>query len=491
MIFEFGDFAPDLSIMIKGKSPRARNVIPVNDGYIPLPSFISPGVAALPLRCLGAISAKDLDGVTRVYLATAAKIYEISGLSLSDKTRVAGDYALVGTDQWDFVVGKNQVIGTNITEPVQALTFGGANFAALITSTLKPKAKHITVANLDWLVLGNTTDTTYGNRPTRVQWSARGNFADFDPNINTRAGFRDLDQQYGEVVGFHTREFTTVFQEQSISRMTFEGGSTTFRFDLVEKNIGPIAGPGSIANFGPFSFYLSLNGFQMFNGTMSAPIGTDQVDKYVLDIIDYNNLAWVSSAIYPKYNLVIWAIPTPGSSIPRRLFIYNWSAKRWSEAEVDVERLFSSHTISVGVDDINYADLFIDDLPQSEWLIDDLAFAGGLGVLSAVDDSHLYKTCSGSPMVGDIQTNYITMENRSTIDTVIAMVEMAVNPVLYVYIRDDIGQNLESVHGPFTRNMFNEFVPCLQGRHFRFGLMLSDFQKVVGLNVNFFDSGVR
>lgn len=490
MIFDFGDFAPDLSTTLKGKSSNIINVLPQLDGYSPFPSFVSNGVAALPSRCIGAVSVKDLSGISRIYLGTSSKLYEVSGLSLNDRTNVGGDYNLTGIDQWEFTVGKNQLIATTLGEPVQVVTFGGNNFEDLITSTRKPSGKHAVISYLDWLTLANVTDAVDGDRPNRVWWSERGNYRNMDPDIDKRCGFRDLDQQYGEIVSLHAREFTTVFQERAIHRMTFEGGASTFRFDLVETNLGLIS-PGAIAHFGPYSFYLSFDGFQMFDGTQSIPIGVDTVDRYALDRIDYNSVAWISTAIYPKNKIVAWALPFPGSTNLSHLLIFNWVSKKWAEVYVNIEKLFSSYTLSIGVDDVNFADLYIDSFPQSEWLIDDPAFAGGLPIFSAIDTNHSYKVAAGSAMPPTLETNYLTIENRSVIDTVIAIVEKAVNPQLFVYTKDDLSLLTENRYGPYTPNLFREFVPTIQGRHFRFGFTCDDFVKAIGLNVRFLNHGAR
>lgn len=490
MIFEFGEFTPDLSQALPGKTTKVVNVIPTSDGYLPFPSFVSQNVQALPSRCLGGASIRDLSGISRSFLATATKIYEVTGLSLTDKTRVSGNYSVAGTNIWSFVIGKNQLIATTIEEPVQVITLGEANFTNLFTSTRKPKGNCVTVSYLDWLVLGDVTDSVDGDRPTRVWWSERGDFTNMDPNIDDRSGFRDLDQQYGKIVALHTREFTSVFQEQAIHRMTFEGGSSTFRFDLVERHIGLIS-PGAIAHFGPNSYYLSTNGFQVFNGNVSTPIGHDKVDRYVLSNIDYNNPSLISCSIYPKYKLVAWGIPFAGSTGINKIFLYNWASGKWSEVDVNLERILPTYTLGVGVDDANFTDLYIDSLPQSEWLIDDVAFAGGLPVFSAIDQAHNYLVASGSPMKATLETNYVNMTNRVIIDRLIPVIAKVVNPQLMVYIRNDFGDMNEVAFGPFNRNLFMEFVPIVEGRHFRFGITMDNFERAIGLDVSFFDKGER
>lgn len=482
MLCKFGDFSPDKSLVIPDACPVARGVIPGPDGYRPLNEFSDLGIDALPSEGLGGVAVRGIDNIVRVFLGTNSKLYEISGKSLVNRTRASGgDYSLTLGNRWDFSQYKNQIIATALDEDVQVLTLGGTNFAKLITSANAPKAKYATVSGLNFLTLAYLNDPVEGILPTRVAWSARGNISDFYPDYNTLAGNRDLDQSKGEIVGLFAREFTCVFQERGINRMTYEGGKTIYRFDLVEANNGPLS-RGSFTGFGSIVFYLSLNGFFAFDGNSSTPIGEGILNQYILNSIDYDKRDHICSAIYPSKNLVVFGIPMSGSSTITRLLFYNWVLNKWSEAEASLDLLIPSYSQSVGLDDADYSNLYLDSAPQSEWLIDDPAFTGGVQVMAAVNTSHKYTTASGNPVRGTLETGYINSIGRVFPDRVVPIVEGMNNPQLYLITRDSL-RTPEQITGPFELNIFDEFEPFGEGRYMRFRLELDQFSKAVGLDV--------
>lgn len=487
--FMFGEFAPDLSLLSDKAVHVAQNVLPELDGYSPFSAFISLGVDPLPSLCLGVISVKGTDGVSRTFFGTDTKLFELGGTALVDQTNISGDYSLDEDEHWDFTQYKNKLVATCISEEVQAIDLGANNFVDLFTSTKKPRARYATVANLDWLVLANTVDDDDLERPTRVWWSSRGDIADMDPDINNKSGFRDLDYLYGDIVGIYSREYTIVYQERALHRMTYVGGDIIFRFDLISTNLGPLS-RGAITHFAGNSFFLSRGGFYQFDGSSVMPIGEEKVNNYVLDQLDYSSRPYITSAVYPRRSIVAFGVPVAGGKYSSRILLYNWQIKRWSEIIISIEKLLSSYTLGVSVDDSDYEDLYVDSYPQVDWPVDDAAFASGTSFFSGVDLNHNYVGSLGDNLPATIETKYVNVAERVITDTIVPLIENVVNPQLYVIVRDDLGDS-ETIYGPFDRNLFYEFVPVIQGRFIRFRITFDGFTKATGLDVSFKKVGGR
>src|SRR5262249_36710365 len=134
-----------------------------------------------------------------------------------------------------------------------------------------------------------------------------------------------------------------VFGEQGIYRVAYEGPPTIFRFDMVDRARGCVAA-GSIVNNGTFAAYLANDGWYVFDGFRSLPIGGQNVDKWFYADLDQNYLHRISGVVDPINKLFFWSYPGAGNSggTPNRLLIYNWALQRWSHADVTAELVFRS-----------------------------------------------------------------------------------------------------------------------------------------------------
>ena len=332
---------PDIGI--SGET-EARNVVPGVTHYHPFREPVSQS-NSLTSTCLGATAARDASNNVYLYAGTTDKLYEASSdLTFADESK-GGGYSTAAGDVWEFVVWdrNQQVIATNFTDPVQAISIGaGAStaFADLITSTNVPKAKHIGIVR-NQIVLGNTSDGTDGHQPTRVWWSGVNDATDFDPSLATLSDYETL-QQGGwvqRVVG--GAEYGVIFQEKLITRMDYVGPPVIYSFNPVDRRRGTHV-PNSVVAHGRNIFYYSEEGFFAFGGTGSTEIGSTSIDRTVSDGFDPNDRARVSAAIDPPNKTVTWVIPIGGE---KRLFIYRWDTGKWSEADGDdAQILFQAQT---------------------------------------------------------------------------------------------------------------------------------------------------
>jgi len=333
---DFGPWLPDLPTYANPGVTVAKNVIPGEASYRPVLA-LGAATAALTARCRGATAARDSSGNNYNYAGDATKLYEVAAAGVTDKS--SATYTTASDDVWEFALFGSLLLATNYADAVQEITVGEAgNFANLITSTLKPTARHIaTVRN--FVVLGNTNDGTDGAVPHRVWWSGFNDATDFDPDATTQCDYEDRPDAgwVQRIVG--GAEYALVFQQRAITRMAYAGPPTIFQFDDIDRKRGtPI--PNSVIGHGRFVYFISEEGFFVTDGTQSYPIGVGQVDRTFWNQFDIGNAHLVSAAIDPVNKIVAWAFPGAGAAgAANKVYFYNWDRRRWSEADIDLEIL--------------------------------------------------------------------------------------------------------------------------------------------------------
>ena len=424
---DFGDWAPDLPDFTNPGALTCNNVLPAANSYIPARTLTDISTNALESASLGAITARDTDNNVYVYAGTTSKLYELLDNQWNDESKVGG-YTTGAEESWEFVIWdrEQRVIATNFSDPVQEIAIGGGgagSFADLITSTNKPKAKHIAVVR-NFLVLGHTNDATDGVRSERVWWSAIGDSTDFDPDAATQSDFSDLDTGgwVQKVVG--GAEYGVIFQESTIRRMEYEGSPIIFDLPAVERRRGtPI--PNSVIGYGRFIFYISEEGFFRFNGSASEPIGVNRVDKTFWRQFDLADKQKVSATIDVVNKLVCWAFPANGGGTdgnPNKIYCYKWDTPRWSEIDIDIELIFQSQNQGYTLDGLDAVSTNIDTLTPS---LDSDVWKGGKIYSGAFTTDDKLASFDGDTLQATLDTREIQLSagRASYVDSIRPLIE--------------------------------------------------------------------
>lgn len=391
----FGEWLPDQADLDNPGVTVAKNVVPAIRGYTALNSLAEFSGAANN-RIRGFYATTYLNS-TYIFAGDEDKLYEFSATdySLNDVSK-AGGYSLGTDDTWKFVqFGADLIAASGLTDPLQTFELGSStNFADISGS---PSAKHLAVVR-DFVVTGNIA---YGGAeyPDSVRWSQINDATSWTIGAN-QADVQAIPDA-GAVTGLVGGEVGIVLLERGIARMQYVGTPLIFTFEKVETAQG-CTYPGSVASIGPSQvFYLSDNGFFMFNGNTSVPIGSEKVNRFFFDDLSSRFYDRMSCTIDPRTTTVMWSYPSTNSTgDPDRVLIYNYAIQRWSLAEIDHQFIGTIQTPAESLENLVKINTNIELINTS---FDDKQFAGGLSLLVASKDNKIH-TFTGQPLDAVIET---------------------------------------------------------------------------------------
>lgn len=307
----FGDFTPDQASIKPGASQLIKNVQPHADGYGPSNSLdlIATGIANEPLGALQYY----VGGNSFLLIGDAANLYWITA---SGATSGGTGYTANDVDGWAFDVFGDFAYAINETDGLlSADSSAQGAFSAVAGS---PNAKYLQDFK-EFLFAGQVT-----GEPARIQWSAFNDPTDWvvNPGV-TQADFNDMPAELGAVQGLTGGQYIKVYQRRGISRGTFVGGSTIFRFDTMDRSKGLLA-PKSLVSTGVLDFFLSDDGFNVFDTQRVFNIGDDRVNEFFYDRCPSADRPRVRGSIDYRRRMVTWT--WPGS---RDYLRYSYKYDKW------------------------------------------------------------------------------------------------------------------------------------------------------------------
>lgn len=395
MSVPFGEWLPDLPVLSNPGATVATNVIPRATSYGPFSDLVAYS-NALSARCQGAISCRSKAGTIFTFAGTATGLFKLNGTSWEDVSRTSGGaYNCPADGFWSFAQFGNLVIATNGADAPQSFNMASStDFAALAGSP--PVAKFVMVVG-EFVVLLNIQDN-----PQRAQWCARDDATDWTASAATQSDSQDTLGDHGDIMGGVGGTVGFIFFERAIVRMEYQGSPLIFRFDRIEQARG-CAASGSIVPLGPAAFYLSDDGFYLFDGQQSVPLGKHKVDKTFYGEVSQDHIPRINGAADPVNALVMWAYPGPNSSAgdPNRVLLFNWKTGRWAKAEIAVEYFWRDLSKGTTLDGLDAVSATLEALPFS---LDARIWAGGKTLLAAFDSAHKLGFFTGSALAATLET---------------------------------------------------------------------------------------
>ena len=409
MKLQFGPWLPDVPALGAGGMTDAKNVVPALKGYRPFRA-INPFSNALTARCQGAWAIKDNSGTVHVYAGDATKLYLLSSATWSDATRLAGGaYACPAENQWRFA--KHGALGLAVTgadAPQQITLSSGANWAALGGSP--PTAKFITVVR-EFVVMANITSAQ-----NRIQWS--GSNSPETWTVGTLESNTHDIPDGGPILNIVGGEVGYIFQARQITRMIRVPAPITFQFDTVEQSRGLLAAY-AMTVVGGMIFYLCADGFYVFDGAQSKPIGENQIDLTFLNEVNSGYYDRISIAVDPVSKVVMVAYPTGGGGLNNKILFWHWPDNRYSYAVQDCEILYNHYSLGIGLDSITGT------LEGQTLSFDSAAYQGGNLSVGAFDSSHRLSFFDGLTLEATMVTSegQLNENGRAQVQNVIPLID--------------------------------------------------------------------
>lgn len=375
----FGEWKPDQPPHLQDGLLRADGVVPVANGYAPLPSFAAAAHGTLAAPCIGAGAYRTTEDV-HVFAATTSQIYRYGTAGYTSLKAGLSSSTAIGVR---FCPYNRLMLATNGVDPIQS-------FDPAVPTAMNdldagaPKARFLAVVR-GFVVAGYTEDD-----PLRVAWSDNG-----DPTTWTagsgEAGFQILSNG-GDITGVVGGEYGLIFQENRIVRMTYTADDAIWQFDEISTDIGCIA-PWSLATYGKLTFFLSSKGFMACDGVVVEAIGMEKVDREFLSVLDRSYLDNMSAAVDPRNSILVVSVPS--SNPTTQVYIYHYALRRWTTASLMVERIFPALSQSLSLDAL---DAIYGNLDAVALALDSPLFRGGYPLLMLFDGAHRLGTLSGPNM---------------------------------------------------------------------------------------------
>jgi hypothetical protein len=405
-LIPFAEYLPDQPDY-NGGTTVATNVIPRTVGSYGAIAGLANVADALTNRPQGANSFRDSAGNVNTFCGDSQDLFRLGSTAFANVSSSSGAYTTANDAAWEFIQYGERVIGVNgFADQPQSYVMG-TDVAFSDLASAAPRAKHAAVIN-NFVMLGNTFDTTDGGVQNRVWWSAIDDPTDWPTIASADAAAKQSDRQDLPVGGALQRITGAIggldgaiFCEKAIYRVQYEGPPTVFGFYEVERDRGTPA-ENSVVNVGPFGFYLGEDGFYRFDGSGSTPIGNQRVDKFFFTDLDQSYYHRIYAAADPINKLVWWSYPGANNSAgrPNHQLIYNWALDRWGYAEIEMELLFRDLSAGYTLDELDQFGT-MDTLPFS---LDSRAWTGGRLLLSAFDSSKRLARFAGSNLEATIET---------------------------------------------------------------------------------------
>ena len=191
-----------------------------------------------------------------------------------------------------------------------------ANPTATRVTLVSPTTRHL-------IHLG--TETTIGNTATQdnmfIRFSDQEDINDYTPTAINTAGTQRLQDGTKIMGALKGKDSILVWTDNALYTMKFIGAPFTFGFEQVGTNCGLI-GKNAVVEIDGNAFWMSPNGFFMFDGTVkSLPCS---VEDYVYDQADTTKGQQVYAGLNNQFTEVVWYYPSTSSAYNDQYVVFNY-----------------------------------------------------------------------------------------------------------------------------------------------------------------------
>jgi hypothetical protein len=376
--------------------------------------------------------------------------------------------------RWRFAQFGGLAIATNGADPMAKIDLG--SYEATNLGGNPPRLKLLAVVR-DFLVGGVTNGEV-----NTVSWSGINNAERWTVGVD-QSDYQIMPTG-GEITGLFGGESGIILQRGRIVRMTYVGDSFVFQFDEISYNLGCVT-THSTAQAGRLGFFLSDNGFIMWDGEQLKQIGQERVDRTFAESYGRADWPYMSTAVDVQNNLVVW-------SMPDRMFAYNWVLDRWTIIEQPANIIFSGFSRDMSLEDLGAIYGSLEDIPYP---LDDDRFKGGNPRFYVFNDQNVMGRFAGPAMAASFRLGdqELAGGREVRISSVRPITDATEGVAAYISARDKLGSSLDGEAYSYLTD--NGEIPVREsGRFARLGLDIAagaDWTYAQGIDVRAAAGGRR
>lgn len=402
--------APDMDQSTPGMLTECNYVIPSYRGMKAAPQAVDVSIAALAAAARGLATLQLLDGSLRVFAGTQTKLYEASGATWNDVSKV-GDYTGSSESRWSFAQFGNVSLASDGVEVIQYSDTSG-DFDDISGA---PIAKIIFAVN-GFVMALNYNDGT--STPDGWYCSAFQDYTDWTPSPSTQCTTGRLFGIPGPfTAGIRFGSDALAFKRGGLYLGRYAGTPVVWQWSEIPGQTGCV-GQEALCDVSTDStamiFFVGPDNFYIYDGTRPVPVGTGKVRRYWLNRVSQTFIYKTICAYdYLDRNVYIF-YPSVGSATGAldECLVFNVQTQMWGKADRTVEAVNQYQSGGLTWDGLGTAYSTWDDLPEIPY--DSPFWTSGTRLLSAFDSSHQLQQFTGIGENAQFQTGFYGMDDAYT-----------------------------------------------------------------------------
>jgi hypothetical protein len=302
--------------------------------------------------------------------------------------------SLPATAHWQFAQFGNKVIAVQANVAPQVFDITSDTAFADLAGT-PPAASYVAVVGR-FVVLSGLTSTPY-----RIQWSGLNAITTWTSGVSS-SDFQDLPDG-GIVRGVAGGEYGVIFQETTMRRMVYTGGTIIFQIERITEDKGLLA-PYSIIRAGDRIFFLAAQGFyEVAPGGYPSPIGKEKFDRTFFGDYDASSVYLIIGAADPSATRVYWAYKSQAGTtgLFDKLLVWDYALGRGAVIITSGEYIASLSKPGLTLEGLDSISTSLDALTFSL----DAVATSVLTQLSAVTSAHKLGFFSGAALEATLDTS--------------------------------------------------------------------------------------
>lgn len=396
----FEGFAPDVPPETPGIFVDCKNIIPSIGMFVGAPTKIDAGLGAISSAATGFAVVRKLDNSTRVFCGNSSKLYEVSGSSWNDVSKVGG-YSNGPDDRWRFAQFGNVSLATAKSATIQSIS-SGTDFSDV--SGTAPKADLIETIN-NQVFIANINGMGFGDAPERWACSALGNETDWTPSVSTQCASGQLLDSPGKITALRRLgDVIVAYKDRAIYIGQYVGAPLIWDF---RKVVGEVGAPcqEAVISTGQAHYFIGNDDIYVFDGTRPQPLNSP-VRNWFFNNVDQRYMYRICGT-YDRFNQrIYWWFPSNSSNGNLdKCLVFNIKTGKWGRMDGDIEIAAEYVTSGITYDQLGSLYSTYADLPTNISYNSPFWSSGG-AVLAAFGTDHKCYQYSGTAGESRIMTGH-------------------------------------------------------------------------------------